>query len=75
MVGQRWVGWLAGRRDLRTVALPSVCIFCILQWFFFASTQVLGSDFGRTDFSQIFLFEPPDFFAVFVTGFFLLIFV
>ena len=36
--------------------------------------QKLGSDFGRTDFSRIFIFEPPDFFADFVAGFFLLIF-
>ena len=32
----------------------------------------LGSDFGRTDFSRIFTFEPPDFFADFVAGFFLI---
>ena len=37
--------------------------------------QILGTDFGRTDFSRIFVFEPPDFFADFVAGFFLLIFV
>ena len=37
--------------------------------------RFLGSDFGRTDFSRIFIFEPPDFFADFVAGFFLLIFV
>ena len=35
----------------------------------------LGPAFGRTDFSRIFIFEPPDFFADFVAGFFLLIFV
>ena len=35
----------------------------------------LGSDFGRTDFSRIFIFGPPDFFADFLAGFFLLIFV
>ena len=35
----------------------------------------LGSVFGRTDFSRIFIFEPPDFVADFVAGFFLLIFV
>ena len=35
----------------------------------------LGSAFGRTDFSRIFIFGPPDFFADFVAGFFLLIFV
>ena len=34
-----------------------------------------GSDFGRTDFLRIFIFGPPDFFADFVAGFFLLIFV
>ena len=39
------------------------------------TTQVLGSDFGRTDFSRIFIFGPPDFFADFLAGFFLLIFV
>ena len=37
--------------------------------------KVLGSDFGRTDFSRIFIFGPPDFFADFLAGFFLLIFV
>ena len=36
---------------------------------------LLGSVFGRTDFSRIFIFGPPDFFADFVAGFFLLIFV
>ena len=30
----------------------------------------LGSDFGRTDSLRIFIFEPPDFFADFVAGFF-----
>ena len=35
----------------------------------------LGPAFGRTDFSRIFIFEPPDFFADFLAGFFLLIFV
>ena len=37
--------------------------------------NILGSALGRTDFSRIFIFEPPDFFADFVAGFFLLIFV
>ena len=37
--------------------------------------NLLGSDFGRTDFSRIFIFGPPDFFADFLAGFFLLIFV
>ena len=36
---------------------------------------LLGSVSGRTDFSRIFIFGPPDFFADFVVGFFLLIFV
>ena len=36
---------------------------------------MLGSGFGRTDFSRIFIFGPPDFFADFLAGFFLLIFV
>ena len=35
----------------------------------------LGPAFGRTDFSRIFIFWPPDFFADFLAGFFLLIFV
>ena len=35
----------------------------------------LGPAFGGTDFSRIFIFEPPDFFADFLAGFFLLIFV
>ena len=39
------------------------------------SARMLGSDFGRTDFSRIFIFGPPDFFVDFVAGFFLLIFV
>ena len=37
--------------------------------------KLLGSVFGRPDFSRIFIFEPPDFVADFVAGFFLLIFV
>ena len=37
--------------------------------------EKLGSDFGRMDFSRIFFVGPPDFFADFVAGFFLLIFV
>ena len=37
--------------------------------------KLFGPAFGRTDFSRIFSFEPPDFFADFVAGFFLLIFV
>ena len=36
---------------------------------------MLGSVFGRTDFSRIFIFGPPDFPADFLAGFFLLIFV
>ena len=39
------------------------------------SSQLLGPVHGRTDFSRIFIFEPPDFFADFLAGFFLLIFV
>ena len=35
--------------------------------------HVLGSVFGRTDFSRIFIFEPPDFFADFFTDFFLIV--
>ena len=37
--------------------------------------KMTGSVFGRTDFSRIFIFGPPDFFADFLAGFFLLIFV
>ena len=37
--------------------------------------EILGSVFGRTDFSWILIFGLPDFFADFVAGFFLLIFV
>ena len=37
--------------------------------------NLLGPAFGRTDFSRIFIFERPDFFADFLAGFFLLIFV
>ena len=40
-----------------------------------ARHNLLGSDFGRTDFSRIFIFGPPDFFADFLAGLFLLIFV
>ena len=36
-------------------------------------SQILGSAFGRTDFSRIFIFGPPEFFADFVAGFSLLI--
>ena len=37
--------------------------------------HLLGSVFGRTDFSRIFIFWPPDFFADFVAGFLFFIFV
>ena len=37
--------------------------------------KFLGPVFGRTDFPRIFIFGPPDFFADFLAGFFLLIFV
>ena len=46
------------------------------NWRFNPETvNFLGPAFGRTDFSRIFIFEPPDFFADFLAGFFLLIFV
>ena len=38
-------------------------------------TRIFRSVFGRTDFSRVVFFEPPDFVADFVAGFFLLIFV
>ena len=38
-------------------------------------SDFLGPAFGRTDFSRIFIFGPPDFFVDFLAGFFLLIFV
>ena len=47
---------------------PCVPLFCTLF-------HRLGSVFGRTDFSRIFIFHPPDFVADLVAGFFLLIFV
>ena len=34
--------------------------------------RILGSVPGRTDFSRIFIFGPPDFFADFLAGFFLI---
>ena len=37
--------------------------------------ETLWPAFGRTDFSRIFIFQPPDFFVDSVAGFFLLIFV
>ena len=43
--------------------------------FWVCLTYFLGSDLGRTDFSRIFIFGPPDFFLDFVAGYFLLIFV
>ena len=39
------------------------------------SRKVLGLIFSRADVSRIFIFGPPDFFADFLAGFFLLIFV
>ena len=39
------------------------------------SSHLSGSVFGRTDFSRIYIFGPPDSFADFVAGFFLLILV
>ena len=40
-----------------------------------ALRNLLGSLLGRTDVLRIFIFEPPDFSADLVAGFFLLIFV
>ena len=40
-----------------------------------AICDLLGSVFGRAEFSRIFIFGPPDFFADFLAGFFRLIFV
>ena len=48
------------KKSLRSILVPYI---------------LLGPAFGRTDFSRIFLFEPPDFFADSLAGFFLLIFV
>ena len=39
------------------------------------NTNILGSVFGRTDFLRIFIFGPPVFYADFVAGFLLLMFV
>ena len=58
--------------------LPASVIFyldnaCMAQWTrtsCSAKTILLGSVFGRTDFSRIFIFGPPDFFVDFVAGFF-----
>ena len=41
----------------------------------YVSGHTLGPVHGRTDFSRIFIFGPPDFVADFLAGFFLLIFV
>ena len=38
-------------------------------------SHLLGSVFGRTDFPRIYIFGSPDFFADFLAGLFLLIFV
>ena len=54
------------------VGHPSFCVSC---WARFVAHVLLGPAFGRTDFSRIFIFEPPDFFADFLAGFFLLTFV
>ena len=45
------------------------------EWRKTVACVFLGSVFGRTDFSRISIFGPPDFFADFVAGFLLLIFV
>ena len=47
--------FLAGLREIRVII---------------ARNNFLGSDFGRADFSRIFIFGPPDFFADFLAGFF-----
>ena len=52
---------------MRSPKLGAILIF-VIRW-----DMLLWSDFGRTDFAD-FHFEPPDFFADFVAGFFLLIF-
>ena len=69
--------------EVRNVLLSKKFFFCVRKCFVWKERLLrsllrrnfLGSDFGRRDFSQIFIFEPPDFFADFVAGFFLLIFV
>ena len=63
---------------------PLCCVLWITQCVVWARTwaevekkgaEMLGSVFGRTDFSRIFVFGRADFFADLVAGFFLLIFV
>ena len=51
-----------------------VSLFLDLETRFWLLRDFLGPAFGRTDFSRIFIFEPPDFFADFLARFFLLIF-
>ena len=63
VVSDHWTSAAATHSDLLHRTFP------------FDSLEILGSVFGRTDFSRIFVFGPPDFFADFVAGFFLLIFV
>ena len=50
-------------------------IFLTCKGVYFKGAYRLGSVLGRTDFSRISIFGPPDFFADFLAGFFLLIFV
>ena len=57
------------RRVLEKLCTEKVCVdFLALKW-----QCLLEPVFGRTDFSRIFIFGPPDFFADFAAGFFLLI--
>ena len=63
-----FAGWEGGVGARNRYHLSFGVFACLLY-------QFLGPAFGRTDFSRIFIFEPPDFFADFLAGFFLLIFV
>ena len=51
-------------KSLRSESISLRCVFAEKP------NLLLGPAFGRTDFSRIFIFEPPDFFADFLAGFF-----
>ena len=70
------LGWVVFGGGLPSLECSQVREGIIESLAFFSGggLQILGSDFGRTDFSRIFIFGPPDFFADFLAGFFLLIF-
>ena len=74
---EQWLDERAGcitKRDLLNFLFSPIVLSSCLR-FGVLRAHLLGSVFGRTDFSRISIFGPPDFVADFVAGFFRLFFV